>query len=402
MDKQEVVEHLKDALSHLNDVATLADSPLALALPASAAGAESTTRGTSRGVQLRNLLYELIENVKPSPEVPETAPEWRQYLILHDRYVLHRPLWEIEHKLTIGERQVRREHGRGLAILAEMLRARLSVPEMPVDAQTLEPATTPREAIQRLVPVSRVFGLAQLVEDVVSFLSVAGKVQPNQVQIDIDPDDLTVSTDPGILRQLLTNLLLALGPMTVNPLQFTASLTHAQVVVNLTEVVDGDARLIDLAGEGMALCQLLAHSIGADITVAQPRMIHFALPPGSRLRKVLVIDDELAAAELYQSYVIGLDYQVIAETNAEEAVARALEVQPDAIMLDVMMPAMDGWELLQRLRHSPPLRDIPIIVCSVLSEADLAASLGASAFLKKPLLRSQLVKTLGEATGWTE
>ena len=99
MDRQEILEELKNVLAHLNDVAMLSDSPLAQLMPA-ASGGESV----SRGVHLRGLLIELIENMQPSVEVPENAPEWRQYLILRDRYVMHRPLWEIEHKLVVGEK----------------------------------------------------------------------------------------------------------------------------------------------------------------------------------------------------------------------------------------------------------------------------------------------------------
>ena len=379
MDKQQILDELKNALAHLNDVALLADNPLVTLL----GDAESP----SRGMALRSLLLDLMERMKPTAEMPETSPEWRQYHILHDRYVLRRPLWEIEHKLVIGERQVRREHSRGLAILAELLQARVGLAE----GQTSEPATTPREAVQRLTPVERVFSLAQLVEEVMAFMVVAGKARDNQVRLDITPDDLTVCTDPGILRQLLTNMLLTLGPDKVLSLN-AAPLDHTvQVALTLSAEVDG-------LSEGLVLCQLLARSLGTEIAFNQQAgyQVRFDLPLGTRLRRVLVIDDELAAVELFQSYVIGLDYQVIGETNPEEAITRALEIHPDVIIIDVMMPGMDGWELLQRLRHTPPLRDVPVIVCSVLSEGDLAAALGAAAFLKKPILRSQLVAALGE------
>lgn len=379
MDKQQILEELKNALAHLNDVALLADSPLVTLI--------GDAELPSRGINLRSLLLDLMERMKPSSQMPETSPEWRQYHIMHDRYVLRRPLWEIEHKLTIGERQVRREHSRGLAILAEMLQARFALAE----GQSSEPATTPREAIQRLTPVERVFSLAQLVEEVMSFLVVAGKAHENPVRLDIRPDDLTVCTDPGILRQLLTNLLLSLGPESA--LSLDAAVLDHTVRVTLTLSAP-----VDVNSEGLVLCQLLAHSLGAEIVLNLPvgTQVRFDLPLGTRLRRVLVIDDELAAVELFQSYVIGLDYQVIGETNPEEAITRALESPPDVIIIDVMMPGMDGWELLQRLHHTPPLRDVPVIVCSVLSEADLAAALGASAFLKKPILRSQLVAALGE------
>jgi CheY-like chemotaxis protein len=395
MDRQEILDELKNALAHLNDVAMLSDNPLTQVINMPASGLEAA----SRGAQLRSLLVELIEALQPSAEVPENAPEWRRYLILRDRYVLHRPLWEIQNKLVIGDRQVRREHSHGLAILAEMLQARFGA-----DAPTAtEPAATPAQAIQRLTPVSRVFSLAQLVEEVLSFLVVAGRMTETQTAapLHIVPDDLTVCTDPGVLRQLLTQLLIVLAPRLApgSALALEAAIVDEDVSVALTV----NAALLEPRDEGLELCQLLAGALGTALILtgkpAQPSpamIIRFTLPPGTRLRKVLVIDDELAAVELYQSYAIGLNYQVIGETNPEEAINRALEVQPDVIMLDVMMPAMDGWELLQRLRHTPEVRDVPVIVCSVLGESDLATALSAAAFLKKPILRSQFVKTLNQ------
>ena len=123
------------------------------------------------------------------------------------------------------------------------------------------------------------------------------------------------------------------------------------------------------------------------------------LPLGEALRTVMIVDDEPAAIELFQSYLTGLNYNVVSEIKPEAALARALEVVPHVILIDVMMPAMDGWELLQRLRHAPALRDVPIIACSVLNDADLAHALGATRFFKKPILRQQLIQVLQDVLG---
>ncbi len=255
---------------------------------------------------------------------------------------------------------------------------------------------TVQEAVQRLSPAPRVFGLSQLFEEVVVILAeVSG--QYSAVEWCVQPDDLTVYTDRGILHQLLVKLLRLFLRRGEGSRQ--VSLRAFSDNAHVTIAVTSGAIRIQAGDEDLRLCQWLAQALHTEIHVEgeeRGSRLSFVLPVGTRLRKVLIIDDELPAIELFQSYLNGLDYQVIGETMAEQALQRAVETQPDVIVLDVMMPAMDGWELLQRLYHTPQLRDVPIIVCSVLDDADLAFALGAARFLKKPVLRQQLVTALRE------
>lgn len=387
------LEQLRDALIHLHDLDHLEAHPLAQRLPAGGLAEEPS----SRGLRLRKVLIESIESLKPEVEMPGWAPEWRRFVVLYDRYVRRQPLWEIEQKLGLGDRQVRREQRRALAALAVLLRLRLE--SLAAEAPPAPPPATLQEAVRRLNPVPRVFGLAELIEEVVAMLAEVRGRSGIPVHWRVQPTDLTVYTDRGILHQLLMKLLWLLlqqkGPADAVTVQAWADDGHAVVAI-----VGGRVALLMEDGE-LRLCQWLAQSLHTEIRredVGQAGIqLSFRLPIGTSLHKVLIVDDELPAIELFRGYLSGLDYQVIGETVAERAVERAIAVRPDAIVLDVMMPAMDGWELLQRLRHTAGLRDVPIIVCSVLNDAELAFALGATRFLKKPVLRQQLVTALQEA-----
>jgi len=397
MSEQVLLHQLRSALGHLHDLDYLEAHPLAQRLPAAEKGSDLG----SCGLRLRNILIELIESLKPEAELPDWAPEWRQYVILHDRYVRRRPLWEIEEKLSLGDRQVRREHRRALAALAVLVRSWLE--SQPPSGMVSPLPGTVQEAVRRLSPAPRVFGLSQLVEEVVAILAEASKHQGVTVKWHVQPDDLTVYTDRGILHQLLVKLLQTFQRHRVQgDVSLQASPDDHRVVIS----VASDTIRIQVEDEDLRLCQSLAQCLCTDIAVEREgpegTRLSFALPVGSRLRKVLIIDDEQPAIELFQGYLNGLDYQVIGETMAERALQRAMETQPDVIVLDVMMPAVDGWELLQRLRHTPELRDVPIIVCSVLDDAELAFALGAARFLRKPVLRQQLVAALQEACAQTQ
>ena len=96
-------------------------------------------------------------------------------------------------------------------------------------------------------------------------------------------------------------------------------------------------------------------------------------------------------------YLTGLDLHVVAAGNGPAGLALARELAPAAIVLDVMMPDVDGWEVLQTLRTQPETRGIPVIICSVFDDPELAAALGASHFLSKPVSREALLAALRQA-----
>jgi CheY-like chemotaxis protein len=109
---------------------------------------------------------------------------------------------------------------------------------------------------------------------------------------------------------------------------------------------------------------------------------------------VLVIDDNAAIHQLIERYLAPQHYEIIHARNGQEALQFAGDRRPDAITLDVMMPNVDGWQVLRGLSDNPATAHIPVIICSVLKEPELAFSLGAKAYLKKPVDRLELIATL--------
>ena len=392
MGDEPVLDQLANALLHLNDLEQLGSNPLVGQLPA----AITDSGDISRAARLRDLLIERIESLKPTDDVQPNSQEWRQYTILRERYVLRRPMWQIEQKLTLGDRQVRREHRRALSHLAARLQAKLSGG---VDARAL-PANL-QDAVQRLSPQPRVFGLRDLISDLVGIHADIQHAAPGPaagVVWHVEPDDLTAYADRGILHQLLMKLL-----------QLSAVHATGGTIALIAEPVAGNAHIALTAelspafqaDESLRLCEWLAQSLQTQLAIdagVESRVtLSLALPAGTGLRRVLIVDDEETVSELFESYLVGLDYQVTAVTRPDEALQAAARAKPDVIVLDVMMPGVDGWELLQRIRHSPELEAVPVVVCSVLKDADLAEALGAAAFVNKPVLRQRFIAALEEA-----
>ena len=123
------------------------------------------------------------------------------------------------------------------------------------------------------------------------------------------------------------------------------------------------------------------------------RLVSFTLGTDS-LPTLLVIDDNEGLIELFRRYLTGESYRLIGAQDGTEGLRLAEEHSPDVIVLDVMMPQQDGWEVLQLLRNRRRTRDIPVLVCSVIDDPELAFSLGAAQFLAKPVKREELLRAL--------
>jgi len=109
---------------------------------------------------------------------------------------------------------------------------------------------------------------------------------------------------------------------------------------------------------------------------------------------LLVVDDQETALRMFQRYLSHTNLRLMGVRDGCEVLPLARRLQPQAITLDVMMPNMDGWEVLQSLQADPATCHIPVIVCSVWEEPELASSLGAADFLGKPIKQKDLLAAL--------
>ena len=116
--------------------------------------------------------------------------------------------------------------------------------------------------------------------------------------------------------------------------------------------------------------------------------------PETTPKTVLVVDDFEGTRELFTYILRKEGYNVVTAANGAEGLKLAREIRPTAIILDVIMPEMDGWTVLQHLKGDPELADIPVLMATVLEEQSKGYVLGATDYLTKPLDRKKLVTIL--------
>ena len=113
------------------------------------------------------------------------------------------------------------------------------------------------------------------------------------------------------------------------------------------------------------------------------------------MKRLLIVDDELAIIEALQDILSVEGYDVATAFNGAEGLHRMAEAKPDLVLLDLMMPVMDGREMLRRMREDSGLRDIPVVVMSAgrISDEERRSS---ARFLAKPFELDVLLDTIAE------
>lgn len=118
--------------------------------------------------------------------------------------------------------------------------------------------------------------------------------------------------------------------------------------------------------------------------------------------RVLVVDDEADIVSTVKYRLEFNEFEVVTATNGKDGLEKAASEKPDIILLDISMPVMNGHEMLERLKNSPDIKDIPVIVVSAFSDAkDIAkaAELGIADYVTKPFDYTDLMGKISNALG---
>ncbi len=170
------------------------------------------------------------------------------------------------------------------------------------------------------------------------------------------------------------------------------------VTKRLAEAHDGHIELISARGQGSTFTLVLPagdvapapvdadgpQSVGSEST-ASPETSH---------GDILVIEDDPSAVRLLREYLEGAGFGVRVTSSGEMGIAAALAQRPAAIVLDVLLPGVDGWEVLRRLKADERLQDVPVVIVTVVEEREVGLALGAVDYLIKPINREALLGCL--------
>jgi CheY-like chemotaxis protein len=121
---------------------------------------------------------------------------------------------------------------------------------------------------------------------------------------------------------------------------------------------------------------------------------HEAAAAERDMETVLVVEDDPHSAELLSVYLEGAGYRIALARDGAEGLELARRLRPRAVVLDILLPRVDGWDLLARLKADPATADSPVVVVSMLDERGKGLALGAVEYLVKPVGREELLEAL--------
>jgi len=284
------------------------------------------------------------------------------------------------------------------------------------------------------------FDAARMVQDVAATVQALMEKNGNALVVQVAPDLGTMHSDVTKIRQMLLNLLsnaakftergtitlsASRGPgpgpgsseVTMRVADSGIGMTAEQLDKLFQRFQQADAsttRKFGGTGLGLSITKAFSTMLGGDVTVdstpGQGTVFTLRLPatwqPAAEAapeafaadaggpRPVLVIDDDPATLELITRFLEREGFAVRTAPDGEAGLRLAAQVQPSVILLDVLMPRLDGWGVLSRLKADPALAAIPVVVVSFVDERGLGYSLGAAEYLTKPVEWGRLKQAL--------
>jgi CheY-like chemotaxis protein len=414
--REQFVSHLRDALNHLCDPERLRHCCLADLF--------GVADRFDTFAALQGILIQAIESLEPDHGASPKSRSWRIYECLYYRYVQQFGPQEVADQLGIGLRHLRREQRAAVDVLADQLWRKYALDALGQENVGEQAAQTPNSkdagtvapeiptvneelAWLKTVPPDSSTSLEEALSTVLDLARPLAARRGVQLGTETRNGLPDLVAHPVAVNQILLNLLgVAIHRVPGGHVRLAVQGEGNEVQIEIRAVGPRPAKPSSSAPSiaeddqaSLEIARQLAELSGGRLVVSdqgsQILDISLALPAVEQVA-VLLIDDNVDTLHLLARYTTGTCYHLTGTRDAEEAMELAEALSPEIIVLDVMMPQVDGWKVLGRLSHHPLTGHVPILVCTILAQKELALTLGASGFIRKPVTRHDFLSALDQ------
>lgn len=395
------VGYLRSALHYLYDPVQLRRSPL---LPLFHLYSEF-----DRAAALQRLLIEAIGALKPTQDEPAQSNAWLVYDTLSLLYVSQFTRDTVAVQLGVSDRQLRREQRVALEALAQHLWNHLATQSSEAVSQPEEITNHANLKLDKVLnedlvwlnnqSLDQCIPLGETLETVQKIAQLLAQQWQSEIQLQVEDGTASLTETNQAMRSILLTILSVVIPHAKHG-HVTLSLAQSEQYINLRIVSEnpdrGQVRLTDRENTILETGRRLASLCGVMLSIPQAKTgleVSLRFPAPEQI-PVLVIDDNTDWLEMLKRYTTGSHYRLIGTREPENARSLAEKIQPAVIFVDIMMPNIDGWQIISELRNGPTTSHIPIVICTILPLEGVALSLGVNAFLQKPVTQDQFLNTI--------
>jgi len=400
LDSQTWYTDLRRALAHLDDPLYLENLSLARDLSVVA-----QTPDLSKGQALQRVLRLAIASLDPAASRDGDSVQVPCYQVLYRYAVGRQSMVAIARQLGISERHGYRQLYRAMQALVQMLHELTGEPRQAPRYQTQDTsgsAVRVRAELDRLATLDKQdVDLGSLITGVVESARSLALERGISIELMNETDEpVHVATNRVMLRQAILNLLSHVATVhSGDTIQVRMLCSNKDAMVSIAyHPENSPADMTQPQGPYAIAAQILG-TLGLDWASLQDSsgITNITVRvPLSHARTVLIVDDNEGIIALFKRYLHHQPYAVYGARNPQEVAEALAQLKPDVVILDIMLPNQDGWEVLQALRATEGGQLTRVIVCSIINDPRLAAALGADAFLHKPVDRARLLQALAQ------
>jgi CheY-like chemotaxis protein len=356
---------------------------------------------------LKLVLIDSINGLMPDEQTPYDTKAWKFYELLNYCFVDQIGQKEAAKNLLISLRTLQRLLPEAIEILAEQIASKFHLTlideksdspqkkDSQVDLVELDQTWTRETDSLKAKNSGNIIDIHKMLREISQILQPISGVDQSKVQIEFPDETWLVMGQVTFLRQAVLTAISAFDRQKPGQIVISSERKGSQGIIRINgisvENIDNSTGA-DIPAALANLMQLLKGSV--EIRRTSGGLTISLSFPAQKQYKIMVVDDNADAIRLIEKYLSSNIYYVTGVQDPERVIPEIEKERPFLILMDVMLPNIDGWMLLSQIRLNPGISKIPVIVSTILPQEALSISLGADGFLRKPFSQQELLRVL--------